>query len=164
MVVQIKPVNICVSTMMDSESKLTVGGSSISGCPAGGVAEGDSFLEHSFSEKQTSHFLSQAFRADQPSVEAALAEYIEQRGDRQFDNPSAFFTTVMCTVTEEGGGVGPLQINQINEGCLCLPYIFGVQLRNKVVFYYISKVWTPLCPKIEAPLVKVALTSFVYAS
>ena len=38
------------------------------------------------------------------TVEVALAEYIEQRGDRQFDNPSAFFTTVMCTVTEEGGG------------------------------------------------------------
>ena len=43
-------------------------------------------------------------RRSAATVEAALAEYIEQRGDRQFDNPSAFFTTVMCTVTEEGAG------------------------------------------------------------
>jgi hypothetical protein len=35
-------------------------------------------------------------------VEAALAQYIEQRGDKELDNPSAFFTCVMCKVTDEG--------------------------------------------------------------
>ena len=44
-------------------------------------------------------------RRSAATVEAALAEYIEQRGDGQFDNLSAFFTTVMCMlVTEEGSG------------------------------------------------------------
>jgi RNA recognition motif-containing protein len=41
-------------------------------------------------------------RRSAATVEAALAEYIEQRGDRQFDNPSAFFTTVMIQVTDDG--------------------------------------------------------------
>mmetsp|Transcript_13163 Transcript_13163/g.14821 ORF Transcript_13163/g.14821 Transcript_13163/m.14821 type:complete len:515 (+) Transcript_13163:84-1628(+) len=35
-------------------------------------------------------------------VEAALSEYIEQRGDRELENPSSFFSRVICTVTEEG--------------------------------------------------------------
>ena len=35
-------------------------------------------------------------------VEAALSEYIEQRRDRDLENPSSFFTRIICDVTEEG--------------------------------------------------------------
>jgi hypothetical protein len=35
-------------------------------------------------------------------VEAALLQYIEKRGDKKLENPSAFFTNVMCKVTEDG--------------------------------------------------------------
>jgi|AntRauTorckE5430_2_1112549.scaffolds.fasta_scaffold00906_5 RNA recognition motif-containing protein len=41
-------------------------------------------------------------RRSAATVEAALAQYIEQRGDKELDNPSAFFTCVMCKVTDEG--------------------------------------------------------------
>ena len=41
-------------------------------------------------------------RRSAATVEAALAQYIEQRGDRELDNPSAFFTCVMCKVTDDG--------------------------------------------------------------
>ena len=35
-------------------------------------------------------------------VELALSEYIEQRGDKDLENPSSFFSRVICDVTEEG--------------------------------------------------------------
>ncbi len=41
-------------------------------------------------------------RRSAATVEAALEAYLEKRGERQFDNPSAFFTNVMCQVTDEG--------------------------------------------------------------
>lgn len=34
-------------------------------------------------------------------VEAALVKYIEKRGDKQLENPSAFFTKVMCKITDD---------------------------------------------------------------
>ena len=41
-------------------------------------------------------------RGSAATVEVALGTYFEQRGERVFDNPSAFFTNVMCQVTDEG--------------------------------------------------------------
>ena len=41
-------------------------------------------------------------RRSAATVEVALGTYFEQRGERVFDNPSAFFTNVMCQVTDEG--------------------------------------------------------------
>ena len=35
-------------------------------------------------------------------VEAALGEYIEQRKDKDLENPSSFFTRIICDVSEEG--------------------------------------------------------------
>ncbi len=35
-------------------------------------------------------------------VEAALCEYVEQRRDKDLENPSSFFTRIICDVTEEG--------------------------------------------------------------
>lgn len=40
-------------------------------------------------------------RRNAATVEAALAQYIEKRGDKQLANPSAFFTNVMCTITDD---------------------------------------------------------------
>mmetsp|Transcript_6593 Transcript_6593/g.12431 ORF Transcript_6593/g.12431 Transcript_6593/m.12431 type:complete len:465 (+) Transcript_6593:561-1955(+) len=34
-------------------------------------------------------------------VEAALLQYIEKRGDKELENPSAFFTKVMCKITDD---------------------------------------------------------------
>lgn len=41
-------------------------------------------------------------RRSAATVEAALTQYIEKKGDREFQNPSAFFTNLMCKVTDEG--------------------------------------------------------------
>jgi RNA recognition motif-containing protein len=41
-------------------------------------------------------------RRSAATVEAALAEYIEKRADKDLENPSSFFTRIICNVTEEG--------------------------------------------------------------
>ena len=41
-------------------------------------------------------------RRSAATVEAALTQYIEKKGDREFQNPSAFFTNLMCKLTDEG--------------------------------------------------------------
>jgi RNA recognition motif-containing protein len=35
-------------------------------------------------------------------VEAALSEYIEQKADKDLENPSSFFMRIVCNVTEDG--------------------------------------------------------------
>ena len=48
-------------------------------------------------------------RRSAATVEAALSQYVEQRAERELENPSAFFMNVMCKVTEaeaEGKGNG----------------------------------------------------------
>ena len=41
-------------------------------------------------------------RRSAATVHAALSTYIEQRADKNLENPSSFFTKVICDVTEEG--------------------------------------------------------------
>jgi RNA recognition motif-containing protein len=40
-------------------------------------------------------------RRNAATVEAALLQYIEKRGDKTLENPSAFFTKVMCKITDD---------------------------------------------------------------
>eukprot|EP00551_Chaetoceros_affinis_P007062 CAMPEP_0203662502 /NCGR_PEP_ID=MMETSP0090-20130426/451_1 /ASSEMBLY_ACC=CAM_ASM_001088 /TAXON_ID=426623 /ORGANISM="Chaetoceros affinis, Strain CCMP159" /LENGTH=488 /DNA_ID=CAMNT_0050525301 /DNA_START=1 /DNA_END=1467 /DNA_ORIENTATION=- len=49
-------------------------------------------------------------------VEAALLEYIEQRKDKDLENPSSFFTRVICNVTEDGeAGTQSFEKKKLNQ-------------------------------------------------